>query len=108
MIWVKRVSERWRKKQIKVVRHHHERYNGTGYPDGLSGKQIPLGARILAVADSYDAMTSEHPYRKAMSAETAFIEIERCRDTQFDPEIVDAYLRVKKPQSFYVTASRTK
>ena len=81
---------------IKVVRHHHESYSGTGYPDRISGEQIPLGARILAVADSYDAMTSERPYRKAMSTEAALVEIERGRGTQFDPALADAFLRMKK------------
>ncbi len=78
---------------LMMVRHHHERYDGTGYPDGLSGEQIPLGARILAIADTYDAMTSERPYRKAMSAEKACAEIERSKGTQFDTEVADAFLK---------------
>jgi len=81
---------------LMMVRHHHERYDGTGYPDRLSGEQIPLGATILAVADSYDAMTSERPYRKAMSAETACIEIERGQGSQFAPAVADAFLRTRK------------
>jgi len=81
---------------LMMVRNHHERYDGTGYPDRLSGKQMPLGARILAVADSYDAMTSERPYRKAMSVETACAEIERGKGTQFDPRVADAFLRTSK------------
>ena len=81
---------------LMIVRHHHERYDGTGYPDRLSGEQIPLGARILAVADSYDAMTSERPYRKAMSVETACTEVERGKGTQFDPRVADAFLRTSK------------
>jgi len=81
---------------LKVVRHHHERYDGRGYPDGLKGEQIPLGARILAVADTYDAMTSERPYREAMSDETACDEIKRCKGTQFDPVVADAFLRVRR------------
>ena len=84
---------------LKVVRHHHERYDGTGYPNGLKGEQIPLGARILAVADTYDAMTSERPYRGAMSAETACAEIERAKRTQVDPEVADAFLRSRKSAS---------
>lgn len=83
---------------LKIVRHHHERYDGKGYPDGLSDEQIPLGARILAVADSFDAMTSERPYRKAMSIKDALCEIEHCRRTQFDPTVVNAFLRVYKSQ----------
>jgi response regulator RpfG family c-di-GMP phosphodiesterase len=75
-----------------IVAHHHERYDGKGYPDGLSGRDIPLGARIMAVADSYDAMTSERPYRKAMSHKQALNEIVSGKGTQFDPEAVDAFL----------------
>jgi len=87
---------------LKMVRHHHERYDGTGYPDRLKGEQIPLGARILAVADTFDAMTSERPYREAMSDETACAEIERCKGTQFDPEVADAFLRNRKSISSVV------
>ena len=105
---------------LKMVRHHHERYDGTGYPDGLSGEQIPSGARILAVADAYsniahargkgeplsqgatilaiadayDAMTSTRPYRAALSPEAALEEIRRGAGTQFSPEVVDAFLRI--------------
>ena len=81
---------------LTMVRHHHERYNGTGYPDGLSGKQISLGARILAVADSYDAMTSERSYRAAMTVAAACTEIECGKGTEFDPEVAEAFLRAKK------------
>jgi len=81
---------------LKVVRHHHEHYDGTGYPDGQKYEHIPLGARILAVADSYDAMTSERPYRKAMSDEAACAEIERGKGTQFDPEVADAFLKTRE------------
>lgn len=81
---------------LKAVRHHHERYDGRGYPDGLSGEQIPLGARILAVADAYDAMISERPYREAMSAEATCTEIECGKGTQFDSKVVDAFLRTTK------------
>jgi HD-GYP domain-containing protein (c-di-GMP phosphodiesterase class II) len=78
-----------------MVRHHHERYDGKGYPDGLSGEEIPLGARILAVADTFDALRSERPYRLAMSAETACAEIQSCKGSQFDPEVAEAFLRTK-------------
>ena len=81
---------------LKAVRHHHERYDGTGYPDGLSGEQIPLTAKILAVADVYDALTSERPYRKAVSAEAACAEIEHSKGKQFDSEVTDAFLRIRK------------
>ena len=67
-----------------IVRGHHERMDGGGYPDGLSGENIPQGARIIAVADSFDAMVSNRQYRKRMSLEKALSELERCRGTQFD------------------------
>lgn len=80
---------------LQFIRNHHGYFDGRGYPDLLKGYQIPLGARILAVADAYEAMTSERPYRKAMTDEVACAELERCKDTQFDPEIVDAFMRCK-------------
>lgn len=79
---------------LPVVLHHHERYDGTGYPDGLTGEEIPLAARIFAVADAFDAMTSQRPYRRAHSVESARLELRRCSGTQFDPEVVDAFVRV--------------
>ncbi|MDQ2915077.1 MAG: HD domain-containing protein [Chloroflexota bacterium] len=78
----------------RIVRHHHERWDGKGYPDGIAGAAIPLGARIFAVADSFDAMTSDRPYRRAMSVKDARVEVARCRGTQFDPEVVDAFVAV--------------
>jgi diguanylate cyclase (GGDEF)-like protein/putative nucleotidyltransferase with HDIG domain len=75
-----------------VVLHHHERWDGAGYPDGLSGEAIPLGARIIFVADAYDAMTSDRVYRPRRSAEAALSELERCAGTQFDPLIVNAFV----------------
>jgi putative nucleotidyltransferase with HDIG domain len=78
----------------RIVRHHHERWDGKGYPDGLAGDAIPLGARIFAVADSFDAMTSDRPYRQAMSVKDARVEVARCRSTQFDPDVVDAFIAV--------------
>ena len=80
---------------LTSVRSHHERYNGSGYPNGLKDTQIVLLARILAVADAYEAMTSERPYRKAMNEKTASSEIERGKGTQFDPEVADAFLKNK-------------
>ena len=74
------------------VRHHHERWDGGGYPDGLAGRSIPDTARILAIADTYDAMTSDRPYRKGLSAETALREIERGGGTQFDPDLSTAFV----------------
>ena len=78
---------------IAIVRHHHERWDGKGYPDGLKGEDIPLGARIIAVADSFDAMTSDRPYRRALSHATALAEIERNSGIQFDPQVVEAFQR---------------
>ena len=79
-----------------MVRSHHERYNGSGYPDGLRDTQIEIGARILAIADAYEAMTSERPYRKAMSIEMAYAEIDRGKGKQFNPEVADAFLRSRQ------------
>jgi diguanylate cyclase (GGDEF)-like protein len=73
------------------VLHHHERWDGAGYPDGIDGERIPLGARILFVADAYDAMTSDRVYRRRRTPEEAIAELERCAGTQFDPEIVAAF-----------------
>ena len=77
------------KRVASLIRHHHERYDGSGYPDGVRGQDIDLGARILAVADVFDAMTTDRPYRKAFSFKDAFDELERNKGTQFDPEIVE-------------------
>jgi diguanylate cyclase (GGDEF)-like protein len=74
-----------------LVLHHHERWDGAGYPDGLRGEQIPLGARIIFVTDAYDAMTSDRVYRPKRSAQAALAELERCAGTQFDPGIVAAF-----------------
>jgi response regulator RpfG family c-di-GMP phosphodiesterase len=76
---------------LRIVRSHHERWDGRGYPDGLGGREIPLGARIFAVADSLDAMTSNRPYRRAMSWKTASAEIVAQSGKQFDPEVVEAF-----------------
>jgi len=80
------------KEYALVARHHHERWDGKGYPDGLKGKEIPSGARILAVADAYDAMTSDRPYRKAVAPVEAVKELLKCKGTQFDGEAVDAFI----------------
>jgi response regulator RpfG family c-di-GMP phosphodiesterase len=78
----------------QMVRHHHELYDGTGYPDGLKGESIPLGARVLAVADTFDAMTSDRPYRPAVSVNEALNEISKYANTQFDPAVVAAFLKI--------------
>jgi putative two-component system response regulator len=80
-------------KITKMIEHHHDHYNGSGLHQVIAGTDIPLEARILAVADAFDAMTSDRPYRGAMSIAQAAEEIKRCADTQFDPTIVDAFLR---------------
>ncbi len=76
--------------QVAWVRGHHERWDGGGYPDGLSGDAIPQGARILALADAWDVMTSERPYRKPLSIADALEECRRCNGTQFSPEVMRA------------------
>lgn len=81
---------------IPGVRGHHERYDGKGYPDGLRGKDIPVSALIIAVADSFDAMTSDRPYRKGLGIETAIEELRKNSGTQFAPEMVEAFIRVYK------------
>jgi putative nucleotidyltransferase with HDIG domain len=78
---------------ISSIRHHHERFDGSGYPLGLKGGEIPFKARILSVADTWDAMRSDRPYRAALSAEGAKDEMLRHAGTQFDPEVVEALLR---------------
>ena len=76
----------------KLVRASHESFDGTGYPDGKAGNDIPLGARIVAVCDAYDAMTSDRAYRSAMSGEAAIEELRRASGTQFDPAVVEAFV----------------
>jgi HD-GYP domain-containing protein (c-di-GMP phosphodiesterase class II) len=77
-----------------IVRHHHERVDGSGYPDGFKGEAIPFLSRILSVADAFEAMTSPRPYRKAISWEEALAELRNNAGTQFDPEVVEAAARV--------------
>ncbi len=79
---------------IDLVEQHHERFDGKGYPFGIKGEDIKMGARIMAVADSFDAMITDRPYRKALSKEEAIEELKKCSGTQFDPKVVDAFLKV--------------
>lgn len=84
------------KDALPTILHHHERYSGNGYPDGISGKDIPLEARIICIADTFDAMTSDRPYRKGLSHEEAIAEIVRFKGIQFDPDIVDNFLSINR------------
>jgi putative nucleotidyltransferase with HDIG domain len=79
---------------IPVVLYHHERWDGTGYPEGLKGEKIPLLARILCVADSYDSMTADRPYRSAPGIEYAVSEFRNCSGTQFDPRVVEVFVEI--------------
>ncbi len=82
----------------EMVLSHQERFDGSGYPRGLAGEKIPLSARIFALADTFDAMTSNRPYRRALPAATARAEIERCTGTQFDPRCAQAFLSISQPE----------
>ena len=79
---------------LPAIRHHHERMNGTGYPSGLSGEEVPLAARILAVADSYDAMTHDRPHRSAVTSLSAVMELRRCTPDGYDARCVEALAEV--------------
>ncbi|HEY8280083.1 MAG TPA: HD-GYP domain-containing protein [Bdellovibrionota bacterium] len=83
---------------IPGIKYHHERYDGLGYPEGLSGNDIPLYARIILIADTYDAMTSTRPYRLALDKEIAFTELRSCSHTQFDPVLVEAFITAMRKQ----------
>jgi len=78
-------------KIIPLVYHHHEHWDGSGYPDGIAGNTIPLGARIIALADSFDAMTSHRPYQHPRTSAQALAELERCAGTQFDPSLTNQF-----------------
>jgi HD-GYP domain-containing protein (c-di-GMP phosphodiesterase class II) len=80
--------------EARIIRHHHERYDGKGYPDALAVDDIPKCSRIIAVCDTFDAMTSNRPYRNAMAAGQALAEIERCKGLQFDPGFADAFIKL--------------
>jgi HD-GYP domain-containing protein (c-di-GMP phosphodiesterase class II) len=78
----------------QIIRCHHERWDGKGYPDGLAEENIPLSARIFSVCDTFDAMTSDRPYRRALPFDDAVSEIDRCSGTQFDPDVVTAFVEM--------------
>ena len=79
---------------LPYVLYHHERWDGNGYPTGKAGEEIPVEARVLAIADAFDAMTSDRPYRRALTRAEALAEVERCAGTQFDPQIAHVFLEV--------------
>jgi ribonuclease P protein subunit RPR2 len=79
---------------VDIIRCHHERWDGRGYPDGLAAEDIPVGARIFSVCDTFDAMTSDRPYRRALPFDDAVMEIERNGGTQFDPEVVTSFVEM--------------
>jgi HD-GYP domain-containing protein (c-di-GMP phosphodiesterase class II) len=83
----------------EMVEHHHEFFDGSGYPDGLAGEAISLGARIIALADAYDTITSERSYQRARSAEEAFTVLERCSGAQFDPRLVELFVEALRRRS---------
>ncbi|MFC2024112.1 diguanylate cyclase [Chloroflexota bacterium] len=86
-------------KTLPVILHHHEHYDGSGYPSGLKGGNIPLEARILAISDSFDAITSPRPYREQLSSQQALEELKRCSGSQFDPELIEVFSKVITPTS---------
>jgi putative two-component system response regulator len=88
---------------LDMVCHHHERYDGKGYPDGLRANQISLGARIMAVADSFEAMIGDRPYRKALKEQVVFKELENGKNTQFDAVVVDALIKVLKENKLNIS-----
>ncbi|MFQ5595135.1 MAG: HD-GYP domain-containing protein [Anaerolineae bacterium] len=83
------------KRIVSWIYHHHERWDGDGYPDGLAGEEIPLASRIIAVADAYDAMTTDRPYRTARSHAEAMAELQKCAGTQFDARLVQVFVHSK-------------
>jgi len=91
---------------VPAVFYHHERFDGDGYPDSVAGTKIPLHARIIAIADTFDAMTSSRSYRGALSFRTALSELERNKGVQFDPDIADIFLELLQETPFYFTRFR--
>jgi putative two-component system response regulator len=91
---------------VEIVQSHHERFDGGGYPRGLKGERIPLAARIFAIADSFDAMTSDRPYRSALPTEEAVAEIRAGSGTQFDPQCVEAFEALAVDDGFVIKAGR--
>ena len=96
------------REMLQIVEHHHERYDGRGYPSGLKGEEIPYLARIAAIADTFDAMTSKRSYRDAISIETVKEEIEKCKGTQFDPQLADMFLYILNNEFYKITEIQEK
>jgi HD-GYP domain-containing protein (c-di-GMP phosphodiesterase class II) len=94
------------KKVRKIMRAHHEKWDGTGYPDGLKGEDIPVHARIIAIADTFDAITTDRPYRRAADWKTAVDEIKRCSGTEYDPVLVEAFIRACEAGDVTIVGSR--
>ncbi len=91
---------------VDMVLHHHERFDGKGYPDGLAGEDIPLGARVIAVADTLSAMLQDRPYRRARSYVEVVAEIQQCSGSQFDPRIVEAFMDIRETVQGYLLSMR--
>lgn len=91
---------------VKMILHHHERFDGKGYPHGLKASNIPLGARIIAVADSLSAMLQNRPYREAMTFDQAAAELQSCSGTQFDPQVVSAFVSARDSIEGYLRSMR--
>ena len=81
---------------IKTIKHHHERWDGKGYPDGLKGMEIPLSSRIILACDTFDAMTSDRPYREALANKIAFKRLKKCSANQLDPYVIKAFFKIEK------------
>lgn len=88
-------SFEWLRPAVPMIRHHHERWDGTGYPDGLAGEAIPLGARVIGVAEAFDVLVSGSPWRRAVSPAEALDELQRVAGQQFDPRVVEAFAQVQ-------------
>ncbi|MCL1958853.1 MAG: HD-GYP domain-containing protein [Spirochaetes bacterium] len=91
---------------VPAVYHHHEQFDGEGYPDGVKGTAIPLHARIIAIADTFDAMTSNRSYRSALSFRSALSELKRNKGVQFDPDIADIFIEILQESPFYFSRFR--
>jgi response regulator RpfG family c-di-GMP phosphodiesterase len=88
-------SFEWLKPTIPMIRHHHERWDGSGYPDGMKGDEIPMGARIIGVAEAFDTMVASLGWRRGMSNFEAINELRRCAGSQFDPKVVEAFAEIQ-------------